>query len=83
MAKKPMSAAHKAAATRAKNRGGKDQPAPVTGPANEQQNISIRKIDNGYLVSQSEYKRGQYVERQTYTPTKPQIAIANAPKAKG
>jgi hypothetical protein len=52
----------------------------VGGPSSQQQNISIRKIDNGYVVSRSEYRRGQYVERQTYTPSKPQIQIANAPK---
>lgn len=88
MAKKPMSATQKVAETR-KAGAGKATKAKakttakgerVAGPSNEQQNISIRKIDNGYVVSQSQYKAGQYVERQTYTPTKPQINIANAPK---
>lgn len=83
MSKKPAekSAAHKAAATRARNR--KSSPQSVKGPSNEQENISIKKIDNGYLVSRSSYnQRGQYVERQVYTPSKPQIEVANAPKAK-
>jgi hypothetical protein len=85
MANKKISAAHKAAMTRAKNR--KDTSpakASLAGPRNEQQNISIKKIDNGYLVTRGEYSRGgRYTERQTYTPKPPQIQIANAPKPKG
>lgn len=84
MAKKPAakSAAQKAAATRAaKRKGAADVPRTVGG-ADGRKDLSVRKIENGYLVRQSEYRGGKYVERETFTPTAPKITIANAPKGK-
>ncbi len=69
-----MAKAAKKAAAKKKGRS-KVGATEVAPPASDQVNMSIRKISNGYLVSQSGYKAGKYVSRETYTPRKPQITI--------
>lgn len=78
MAKKATAKAapKKAAKSKAKSKVGAAQAVPVP---SQDKNLCIRKISNGYLVRESSYTRGKYVERETYTATKPKITITNAP----
>lgn len=43
------------------------------------ENISIRKISNGFLVEKSSYGKNGYSSVTTYTPTKPEIEIDKPP----
>jgi len=76
-----MSAAQKAAATRKKNAKSKGDAPTVAGPASSDKNVMVRKIDNGFVVRQTQMKGGKYIERETYTPVEPKITINKAPKA--
>lgn len=74
----------KAAASRKKNAASTGaKPTAVCGPNSKDKHLSVRKINNGYVVRESYTRNGQYVERETYTPKEPKITIANAPKAGG
>lgn len=77
MAKKAASkqAPKKPAKSKQKSRGA----AQALQAPSQDKNLCIRKISNGYLVRESSYTRGKYVERETYTATKPKITITNAP----
>lgn len=44
----------------------------------ENESVSIRKIDNGYIVNRSSYGRGDYKSFETYCPTRPEITAAPA-----
>lgn len=54
-------------------------PKALSGPSRSEESISIRKIDNGYIVSRSNYseKKG-YSTSETFLPKKP---VINVPKA--
>lgn len=65
----------------AKKKNQVEQSARAVAPVQDRQNLCIRKISNGYVVSQSGYKGGKYMERETFTPTKPKIKIAAALKS--
>lgn len=50
-------------------------------PKDESASYNVRKIHNGYIVSESRYdtKKG-YISRDTYVPTRPVITIGPSPK---
>jgi hypothetical protein len=61
---------------KAKKRGKADAATPMPGyPGDERQTISTRKIGNGYVTTQSSYRKGKFSERETYTPGKPKIEL--------
>lgn len=86
--KQPAKSAPKAAAkpaakpapkkSKAKNTKGDAVPGLLT--REQSVSISVRKIDNGYLTRRSEYRNGDYVERETFTPSKPKIVIGVSAK---
>lgn len=45
----------------------------VPAPAAESESLNIRKIENGYLIDRSGYKRGKHFTRTEFSPTKPCI----------
>lgn len=46
----------------------------------ESKSVSCRKIDNGYIVSESSYQNGQYKSSERYSAEKPKLEFAPAPK---
>lgn len=46
----------------------------VASPTGEK-SISIRKISNGHVVTESGYKGKNYVSKETFTPKSPRIHI--------
>ena len=55
----------------------------VSMPESDRENISIRKIDNGFIVSRDGVdKKGNWKESETFSPTKPVVQIATEPKPK-
>ena len=64
-----------------KKRGGSGLEVAPARSKDESRNISIRKITNGYTVTESGTNtRGQYFDRTTYSPTKPTLGIMPAKK---
>lgn len=48
----------------------------VSMPSNERDSISIRPIENGYIVRRSSCdKKGNYTETEMFTPKKPDLSI--------
>lgn len=48
---------------------------PEFGPErNESHSVSVRKIDNGYIVSKSSCSNGRYESSEEYAATPPQLA---------
>lgn len=85
MAKKATKAAKgkpvakgKPAAKKSKASKGVETMAGPVSPGNLRQNITIRKIQNGYVTSQSGYRGEKYVERETFTKAKPRVVIGGA-----
>lgn len=52
----------------------KSKPCSVDTP--EHVSVSVRKIDNGYIMSHSHSKNGEYKSRETYHATKPKLDVA-------
>lgn len=51
----------------------------IPAPARERMSISVRRIANGYVVNQSGVDRkGNYVEHERFTPSRPKIDIKPA-----
>lgn len=50
--------------------------APV--PTSAETSMSVRKINNGYIISESGDRGGKYFHRETFTPQKPKVTIAPA-----
>lgn len=52
----------------------------VDGPdaENESVSLSVRKISNGYLVSESHSKGSDYTYSENFSPTKPNLAVPSA-----
>ena len=47
---------------------------PSFGPElNESNSVSVRKIDNGYIVNKSSCRNGRYESSEQYSPTAPQL----------
>jgi hypothetical protein len=44
----------------------------------DRRDISVRKISNGYIVSESGYRGGQYSSRETFTSTQPKVVVDKA-----
>lgn len=87
---KPAGAGPKEAPAKAQTKAAGDKPAkkaksskkgdaiPQPSANDESRNISIRKIENGYIVSESGYdQRRGYTSRDTYVPGKPVISISH------
>lgn len=81
MAKKAANAvkAKPMAKSKAKAKGPKGELAgsPVS-PGNQRTSITIRKIQNAYVTSQSGMRGDKYVERETFTKAKPRVVIGGA-----
>lgn len=45
---------------------------------NEHHHMSIRKISNGYLVSQSGYKGDKHYDHETYHPKRPKVQLSGS-----
>lgn len=45
--------------------------------------VSVRKIDNGFVTREARYGNGEYTEKETYTPTTPNLSVKDeaAPQA--
>lgn len=50
----------------------KRAPSPMS---DDSENISIRRISNGWVLRESHVKNGKYIENETFTPTKPTVSI--------
>lgn len=74
--KPPSGAASKAKPEKTPAKAKPKKSEALSSPSRDQSvSISVRKIDNGYLTSRSEYRNGNYVSRETFTPSKPKIII--------
>lgn len=51
-------------------------------PPKDHENLSVRKLDNGYVISHDGYKGGKRFEREYYSKTAPSLA-GRRPKPKG
>lgn len=51
--------------------------ATVNPTRRERMDVQVRKISNGYLVTQSSYKGDTFQERETFTKTKPKITMGS------
>lgn len=47
-------------------------------PMNESHSVSVRKIDNGFIVSKSSSTPSGYKCSETFSPTKPKLDMAVA-----
>jgi hypothetical protein len=52
-------------------------------PPKDHESMSVRKIDNGYVVSHDGYKGGKRFEREYYSPKAPSLAGRTPRKPKG
>lgn len=69
------------------NRGGRkpvpvrivNEPASTSDPyrPKDSEHMSIRQIDNGYIVNRHGYRNGKHFDVDVYTPTAPKIDIPN------
>ena len=41
----------------------------------ESRTVRVRKIENGFIVTTEESKRGKYTSRKVYTPTAPKLDV--------
>ena len=62
-------------------KGSRNTTSAVPAPDSKRVHLSIDKIENGYLVCGSEYKKGKggigdYTETKTYTPTAPDLTVS-------
>ncbi len=55
----------------------------VTSPDHEHMSVSVRKIDNGYIVSKCTDGPRGYQTEETYSPTKPKIEIPAVKAGRG
>lgn len=77
----PKSAAKPAPKKSKAKKGTKTDAVPSSLGREQSVSISVRKIDNGYLTRRSEVSRtGEYIERETFTPSKPKIVIGVSAK---
>jgi len=51
-------------------------PCDVGGDGNESCSVNVRKIDNGYIVSESRCKGNEYSHSETFSRTKPDLDAA-------
>lgn len=51
--------------------------APVR---SDRRDVSIRKINNGYVLTESGTRAGKYFQRETYTPKQPKIVVGGITK---
>ena len=58
-----------------KKKKGQVDPPVMGGNGGGDASISLRKIANGWLISESGIKRGKYVNKETFSKTKPAITI--------
>lgn len=60
----------------------KSSPKSVAVPESQYASVSVRKIDNGYIVSESMNGPRGYKCTERFSPTKPKITMptASAPK---
>lgn len=59
------------------------QPKAIAMPSSQNESISVRKIDNGFIVRHSSSgKDGSYKEREMFTPKKPNLDVAKMAKGK-
>lgn len=68
----------------AKTKSSKSNSAEVARPSSDHESVhvSVRKISNGYLMSQSHDGPKGYKSTETYHPTKPKIQTPAAPKGR-
>lgn len=52
-------------------------------PESQYASVNVRKISNGYLISQSHEGKGGYKHTETFSPTKPKITMPVVSAAKG
>lgn len=69
-----MAANKKGARKKGKGDSLVSDPAGVS-PSRDYHHVSIRRIDNGYMVSEHGTRRGKSFDRDRYTAQKPVIAI--------
>lgn len=64
-------------AKKSKKRSTSNAPT-VAGPMSrsEHHHVSMRKISNGYLVSQSGYKGDKHYDHETYHPKRPKLQLS-------
>lgn len=68
----------KAAATTSKKGTTKGRGGNATESAlrpDNQSTVTIKEISNGFLLTESSYKNGKYLEKQTFTPVAPKINV--------
>lgn len=63
----------------AKKRPKRSTAMAIPAPTDERENISVRKIRNGYLIETSGVKRGKYRSETEYSPGRP-VVTATVPK---
>lgn len=56
-------------------------PVAVPVPHGSTESLRIRQISNGFLITREGQKRGKWFSTEEYSPTKPVITAAAAPKA--
>lgn len=49
-------------------------------PPKDHENMSVRKIDNGYVISHDGFKGGKRFEREYYSTRAPALGGKNKPK---
>ena len=66
--------------TKAKPKGTGTIRSAVGPSMGESRTVRIRKIENGYLVSTEEYRRGKYTSKDVYTPDAPKLDVPTGRK---
>ena len=59
------------------------QSMPVRGGDESSTSVTVRKIDNGYVVSTSQYGDGKYSCTERYSAMKPDVAIGAGGEGRG
>lgn len=58
-----------------KSKGSKLECCGPSYSENESKSVRVRKIDNGYIVSEDSSGKDGYKSKETYTPKKPSIEM--------
>jgi hypothetical protein len=62
--------------TGGKGKGGKGAATEAAPSPRTDRSVCVRRIQNGYVVSESGVRNGQYFTRETFTPRAPKVVIA-------
>lgn len=63
-----------------KSKGEASNPVAISGAPSNRRDVCIRKIDNGYVLTESGMRAGQYFQRETYSRSQPKITIGGSGK---